>query len=182
MTHPTVPSRSDPQLPIDWVRSQFPALSGDWVLMDNAGGSAPLAGVIDRIADYAMQIVIDDRLPRDLDDMSATLKKVKAMKPDLLLVSGHAMGATTAARQIESMNIDVPMIAVTHCESAELINQFAFAVNGFLCPTQWSETLGYRDELFGSAADYARLFKTRYPNYTTVPNQSAQASAAVMSS
>ena len=138
------------------------------------------AGVIDRVADYAMQIVIDDRLPRDLDDMSATLEKVKAMKPDLLLVSGHAMGATTAARQIESMKIDVPMIAITHCESAELINQFAFAVNGFLCPTQWSETLGYRDDLFGSAADYARLFKARYPHYTTVPNQSAQASAAVM--
>ena len=52
MTHPTVPSRSYPQLPIDWVRSQFPALSGDWVLMDNAGGSAPLAGVIDRIGEY----------------------------------------------------------------------------------------------------------------------------------
>ncbi len=138
------------------------------------------AGVIDRIADYAMQIVVDDRLPRDLDDMTATLKKVEAVKPDLLLVSGHAMGATTAARQIESLGIDVPMIAITHCESAELIHQFARAVNGFLCPTQWSETLGYRDDLFGAAADYARLFRARFPNYARVPTQAAQASAAVM--
>lgn len=38
--------------PLDWVRSRFPALAGDWVLMDNAGGTAPLAEVADRVADY----------------------------------------------------------------------------------------------------------------------------------
>jgi branched-chain amino acid transport system substrate-binding protein len=138
------------------------------------------AGVIDHAGKYAMKIVIDDRLPPDLGDMSATLEKVRTMKPDLLLVSGHSMGATTAARQIDNMNIDVPMIAITHCESAELIHQFAYAANGFLCPTQWSETLSYHDDLFGSTAEYAKLFKARYPSYATVPNQSAQASAAVM--
>lgn len=138
------------------------------------------AGVIDYVKKYAMKIVVDDRLPPDLGDMSSTLEKVRTMKPDLLLVSGHSTGATTAARQIENMKIDVPIIAVTHCESAELISQFAFAVNGFLCPTQWSETLSYHDDLFGSAADYAKLFKARYPSYGSVPNQSAQASAAVM--
>jgi cysteine desulfurase family protein (TIGR01976 family) len=41
-----------PDLDLEWVRAQFPALAGDWVLMDNAGGSAPLASVIDRIAAY----------------------------------------------------------------------------------------------------------------------------------
>lgn len=138
------------------------------------------AGVVERAEEYGMRIIIDDRLPRDLDDMSSTLKKVKDMKPDLLLVSGHARGATTAARQIEKMNIQVPMIALTHCEAAELVHQFALSVNGILCPTQWSETLGYRDDLFGSAGDYAKLFKAEYPSYAIVPNQAAQASAAVM--
>ena len=37
---------------IDFVRSQFPALATDWALFDNAGGSPPLSGVIDRVADY----------------------------------------------------------------------------------------------------------------------------------
>jgi branched-chain amino acid transport system substrate-binding protein len=48
-----------------------------------------------------MNIVIDDKLPADLSDMSATLTKFKALKPDILLVSGHSKGAATAARQIE---------------------------------------------------------------------------------
>jgi cysteine desulfurase family protein (TIGR01976 family) len=49
-TTPAAPDQS--ALPMRWVRDQFPALAGDWVLMDNAGGSAPLASVIERIGDY----------------------------------------------------------------------------------------------------------------------------------
>ncbi len=138
------------------------------------------AGVADDISKYGMKIVIDDKLPRDLSDMSATLTKVRALKPDLLLVSGHSKGAATAARQIKELKIDVPMIAMTHCESAKVISKFGASTNGFLCPTQWAETLSYRDDLFGSAADYDKLFKATYSGYKNVPYQSAQATAAVM--
>jgi branched-chain amino acid transport system substrate-binding protein len=138
------------------------------------------AGVVDDVSKYGMKIVIDDKLPRDLSDMSATLTKVRAMKPDLLVVSGHSKGAATAARQIKEMKIDVPMIAITHCESAKVVDKFGASTNGFLCPTQWSETLSYSDDMFGTAADYDKLFKATYPDYKNVPYQSAQASAAVM--
>jgi len=138
------------------------------------------AGVLEDAKKYGMQIVIDDKLPRDLSDMSATLTKVRATKPDLLVVSGHSKGAATAARQIKEMQIDVPMIAITHCESADVVGKFGASTNGFLCPTQWSETLSYSDDLFGSAADYDKLFKETYTDYKTVPYQAAQASAAVM--
>jgi len=37
---------------IDYARSQFPALATDWALFDNAGGSPPLAGVIERVTGY----------------------------------------------------------------------------------------------------------------------------------
>lgn len=39
-------------LDIAFVRRQFPALAGDYVFLDNAGGSQALGRVIDRIADY----------------------------------------------------------------------------------------------------------------------------------
>lgn len=137
------------------------------------------AGVLADAKRHGMKIVIDDKLPRDLSDMSATLTKVKALKPDLLVVSGHTKGATTAARQISEMNIDVPLVAMTHCESADLVGKFGDKANGILCPTQWAETLTYKDKLFGSASDYDKLFRKTYPEYDTVPYQAAQASAAV---
>ncbi|RMD65068.1 MAG: amino acid ABC transporter substrate-binding protein [Alphaproteobacteria bacterium] len=138
------------------------------------------AGVIEDAKKYGMKIVVDDKLPRDLSDMSATLTKVKALKPDLLVVSGHSKGAATAARQVKEMRVMTPMVAVTHCEAAQVTAKFPDAVEGWLCPTQWAETLSYSDEYFGSAADYDKLFKQTYSSYKSVPYQAAQASAAVL--
>jgi len=139
------------------------------------------AGVVADMEKYGMQAVIDDKLPRDLSDMSATLTKIKALNPDLLLVSGHSKGAATAARQIGAMGIKVPMIAITHCEAADVTGKFPNAANGLLCPTQWAETLSYKDDFFGSAAEYDAEFKAAYPEYAdkSVPYQTAQATAAV---
>ena len=138
------------------------------------------AGVLDDMKKYGMKAVIDDKLPRDLSDMAATLTKVKALKPDLLVISGHSKGAATAARQLTEMKISVPMIAMTHCESAKVIKNFGAATNGYLCPTQWAETLAYKGAAFGTAKEYDTLFKATYKGYKNVPYQAAQATAAVL--
>ena len=69
---------------------------------------------------YAMKAVIDDKLPRHLSDLSATRTKVKALKPDMLVVSGYAKGASRAAPPLNEMNIGVPLVAFSRCESADL--------------------------------------------------------------
>ncbi len=138
------------------------------------------AGVLDDMKKFGMKVVIDDKMPADLSDISATLTKVKALKPDLLVISGHSKGAVTAARQINEMKINTPMIAMTHCEAAKIVTKFGAAVNDFLCPTQWAETLSYEGEYFGTAAEFDKLFKETYEGYKNVPYQAAQASAAVL--
>ena len=139
------------------------------------------AGVIEDAEKYEMKIVIDEQLPRDLSDMSSILTKVKLIKPDVLVVSGHSKGAATAVRQIEEQNVKVPMIAITHCEAADVVGNFGDAANDILCSTQWAETLSYSDDIFGTAANYELEFKAAYPEYAErkVPYQTAQASAAV---
>ena len=137
------------------------------------------AGVVDKINEYGMKTIIDDQLPADLSDMSTTLTKAKALRPDILIVSGHSKGAATAARQIDEMKISIPMIAMTHCEAAKVHEKFPNASNGFLCPTQWVETLSKSDAMFGTAAEWNAGFKAAHPSYSSVPYQSAQASAAV---
>ena len=139
------------------------------------------AGVLEDVEKFGMQTVIDEQLPRDLSDMSAILTKVKLLKPDVLIVSGHSKGAATAVRQIGEQNIDVPMIAITHCEAADVVGKFGAAANDFLCATQWAESLTYEDPIFGSASNYEKEFKSVYTEYAEkkVPYQTAQASAAV---
>ncbi len=136
------------------------------------------AGVIDDAKRWGMRVVIDDKLPKELNDMTATLTKVKAVKPDVLVVSGHSKGAALAIRQVHEMKVDVPMLAITHCEAADVIGKFGAAADYTLCATQWDETMSYRDGWFGSAGDYAKTFQAAY-GYVP-PYQAAESSAAVL--
>lgn len=134
-------------------------------------------GVMADAEKIGAKMVIDDKLPAELNDMAATLTKTKALKPDLLVVSGHAKGAALAIRQVSEMKVDVPMLAMTHCDSADIIGKFGAAAEGTLCAFQWDRSLSYSDSLFGSAEDFAVLFEKTY-GYAP-PYQAAESAAAV---
>jgi branched-chain amino acid transport system substrate-binding protein len=136
------------------------------------------AGVIDNATAYGMKVIIDDKLPKELNDMAATLTKVKAVRPDVLVVSGHSKGAATAIKQIAAMKVDVPILALTHCEAADVIGKFGANADYTLCATQWAETMSYRDDWFGSAADYAKDFEEQF-GYAP-PYQAAESTASVL--
>jgi branched-chain amino acid transport system substrate-binding protein len=136
------------------------------------------AGVLDDAKRYGMKVIIDDKLPKELTDMTATLTKVKALKPDVLVVSGHSKGATLAIRQTAQMKVDVPILAITHCEAADVIGKFGAKADYTLCATQWAPTMTYKDRWFGTAGDYAKTFEKEY-GYVP-PYQAAESSAAVL--
>lgn len=135
-------------------------------------------GVVEDAKKFGMKVIIDDKLPPEINDMSATLTKVKALKPDLLVVSGHAKGATLVVRQVKDMRVDVPMVAATHCDSAKVAETLGKAAEGFLCASQWDRSLAYKDKWFGSAEDFAKRFEKAY-DYAP-PYQAAESAAAVL--
>ncbi len=136
------------------------------------------AGVLDDAQTHSMNVVIDDKLPKELSDMTVTLTKVRALKPDVLVVSGHSKGAATAVRQMMEQKVEVPMFAITHCEAADVIGKFGAGADYTLCATQWAETMTYKDDYFGSASDYAKLFEKEY-GYVP-PYQAAESTASVL--
>jgi len=135
-------------------------------------------GVVDQMKKYGMKATIDDRMPPDLNDITGFLTKVKAIKADVLIVSGHAKGAVTTARQMGELKVQVPLVGMTHCEAGKVTQDFAKVAQGFVCPTQWDETMKASDPLFGTGAEYNKEMKA-FANYKVVPYQTAQASAAV---
>jgi len=135
-------------------------------------------GIVEDAKRHGMQIVADDKLPPELNDMAATLTKVRALKPDMLLVSGHEKGATLVVRQTAEMKIDVPIVATTHCDSAKIAESLGKTAEGVLCASQWDRKLSYKDKWFGSADDYAKLFEKEF-NYPA-PYQAAESTASVL--
>jgi branched-chain amino acid transport system substrate-binding protein len=135
-------------------------------------------GVVEEAQKWGMQVVIDDKLPPDLNDMSPALAKVKALSPDILVVSGHAKGAVLAVRQVAEQRVEVRALAMTQCDAGQIAEKFGRNAEYALCATQWDRSLSYRDRWFGTAEDYARMFEKqfKYPvNYGC-----AESSAAVL--
>src|SRR5438874_1790403 len=135
-------------------------------------------GILEAAQKHGMKILVDDKLPPEINDMAATLTKVKAVKPDLLLVSGHEKGATLVVRQTAEMKVDVPMVASTHCDSARIAENLPQAAEGVLCGSQWDRHLAYKDKWFGTADEYAQKFEKEF-SYPA-PYQAAESTAVVL--
>ncbi len=138
------------------------------------------AGILEDAERYGMKIAVDEKLPKEVTDMTTFLTKVKAVKPDILVVSAHTLGGALFIRQIREQQVNVPIVAMTHCESAKATDTETFgnAGEGILCAAQWSPSLAYSDKWFGSAADYAKTFEAEF-GYVP-PYQAAESSAAVL--
>lgn len=130
-----------------------------------------------RFARHGMMVVIDDQLPPDVEDMSATLSRVKMLRPDVLVISGQEKGALTAVRQMREQRVVVTMVAMTHCEKAQIADRLGNAAEQIFCAQQWHRSLNYKDELFGTAEDFAQAFEQAYQY--EAPAQAAQSAAAV---
>ena len=135
-------------------------------------------GIVDAEKRTGSKIIIDDKLPKELNDMAATLAKVKATKPDVLVVSGHSKGALTAIRQIYEMKVDIPMLAMTHCDASKLAKQHGRASEYALCAAQWHKELSYKDKYFGNGIEFDKDF-TKIYGYTP-PYQAAESAAALL--
>jgi len=135
-------------------------------------------GILDAAKRTGSKITIDDKLPKELNDMAATLAKVKATKPDVLVVSGHSKGALTAIRQISEMKVDVPMLAMTHCDASKLAKQHGRKSQYALCAAQWHKTLTYEDKFFGNGMQFDKEFTAMY-GYAP-PYQAAESAAALV--
>lgn len=137
-------------------------------------------GVREDAARYGMKVVIDEKFPKEVTDMTSFLTKVKALKPDLVVVSAHTVGGALFVRQMTEQKVSAPMVAMTHCESAKVTDTKVFGTSseGILCAGQWAPELTYKDNLFGSAMDYTNTFEKTY-GYVP-PYQAAESTAAVM--
>jgi branched-chain amino acid transport system substrate-binding protein len=134
-------------------------------------------GIVEDAKKYGMQIVIDDKLPAELNDMTATLTKVKALKPDALMISGHEKGAVLGIRQVAEQKVYVPMLALTHCDSAQITEKFGKESDYAFCGSQWDVSMTYTDRWFGNSQQYADVFKKAF-NYDP-PYQAAESTASV---
>ena len=115
-------------------------------------------------------------MPKDLNDITSFLTKVKALKPDVLIVSGHEKGAATAARQMAELQIQVPLVGMTHCEVGQGDAGLPEGLGRLRLPDAVGrDHEGGRSDVRHRGRTTTTQIKAAY-DYKVVPYQTAQAS------
>jgi len=135
------------------------------------------AGVLSDVQRLGIACIIDDQVPESFEDISATLDRVKKLKPDVFLVSGQDAMVASAVNQIEESGASVPFVAVTRCETARLAKDSPNSSNYVFCPVQWDRSARHEGKLFGTAEQFATLYENAFGHEPT--SAAAQAAAAV---
>ena len=71
-----------------FVRNRFPALAGDWIFLDNAGGSQVLATVADRVREYLLSTSVQLGATYDVSRLAAE-RVADGARAGALLVHGE---------------------------------------------------------------------------------------------
>ncbi len=85
-------------LPIEWIRSQFPALAGSTALLDNAGGSAPLGTVCERVAEYMRRWPV--QLGATYRESAVAAEELARARRELAVMLGGPAGRPVADDEI----------------------------------------------------------------------------------
>jgi branched-chain amino acid transport system substrate-binding protein len=137
------------------------------------------SGAVDEASKFAMKVVASETMTTEAAALVATLVKIAALKPDVLLMSGGS-GTAATIDAIEQAKLAVPVVGLTPCPVRGRGKKGRVAGNRIFCPTQWTRTLRYKGALFGTPAQYDKQFKAAFTGYARAPLEAAQASAAVM--
>ncbi|MBX5492525.1 MAG: amino acid ABC transporter substrate-binding protein [Chloroflexi bacterium] len=112
-----------------------------------------------------MEIVSFEEYPIGASDLSTPLLTAKARNPDVLVGTGYTNDLVLMTRQMKELRFNpkatVQTTGPTYASYTEALGADA---NYVISPTWWAPGLPYTDsgKLFGSAADYARLFQDKY--------------------
>lgn len=138
-------------------------------------------GLRARAAQLGLKVSLDESLPGDLADFGTVLAKVKNTAPDILVIAAHAKGAGTFVRQLAELQLQVPMIALSHCEAADIVTRNDVAANNLLCPSRRIEALANASSIYARPAAFAEAFAAMFKEYEgkSVPDEATQAAMAV---
>jgi len=119
--------------------------------------------------DAGLDVVAYESVPSNAD-LTPVISKIAALKPDVLAVGGHEEVLINVVKAAKSLNYRPKGLlmhyGVTNPAFAQTLGADADGTCGIVL---WLPTVPYKDEVFGTAADYAELARNRWgnvPDYT----------------
>jgi branched-chain amino acid transport system substrate-binding protein len=110
-----------------------------------------------------LQVVAQESFPEKTTDVSSALTKVRGKNPDLILGSVHVEEGIAIIKQSAELGVKPQGFGETVAPpTPDFAKALGDSANGVVGSTQWTPQVKGRDEIFGTATDYAADFKKRF--------------------
>jgi len=117
-----------------------------------------------------IKIVVDQKYQENASDFSSLLTEVKAAQPDAVFLASHETEALNFIRQAKGLDVNPKMlfsftVGVPTADFRKALGsdaEYAFGMSS------WLPNASLKDDWFGDAAQFAKLFKEKYgyePDY-----------------
>jgi branched-chain amino acid transport system substrate-binding protein len=140
------------------------------VAADDSFDVAVARGTRKLIESAGFKLVVDEQYRENSGDFSSILSRIKAEQPDAILWSGHEPEALNFIRQAKSLDANARYfyaftVGVPTADFRRALGKDADDAFGM---TPWLPSEQLRDDWFGDAAQFAKLYKETYgyePDY-----------------
>lgn len=141
-----------------------------------------LAGAQDYATERGLKTNYLSYYPLNPTDMSAQIAAIKALRPDMILVSGHLQDAILFTRQAHGACLSPKVVGMTVGPATQAFRaNLGAEANYIFGATQWTSALNYSgDDIWGTPQRYTSAFIAQFPSYTEIPYQVAESTAALV--
>ena len=138
-------------------------------------------GAKERAEKLGMKVVYFEKYPPTVKDLTPIMTQVKQLNPDIFLSSGLLEEAIFLAKSYRELRINSKIIGFA---SGPHIPDFLAALGDTaeysLGYGWWAPTLTTKDDFFGSAQDYAKLYERKYKQPASYVSAAASAAGLVL--
>ena len=132
------------------------------------GANVPFcADAADGFKEYAqklgLSIVHFELFPMSLGDYNSLVSKVKAKKPDILLVGSHSLVAIRTVKALKEIDFSPSGVFFSYGPTVpDFVDSLRKDAEYVFAASEWTPNLPYRDDFFGSARDFYNQYVKRF--------------------
>ena len=126
-----------------------------------------------------IEVIHYELFPMALEDYNSLLAKVKNKNPDVLFVGSHLLVAMKTIKAMKEIDFSPKAVAFSYGPTVpKFIEDLKGDAEYVIAASEWTSNMPYKDQIFGSAADFDKLYLDRFkrhPDYV----EAASAGGAV---
>ena len=147
---------------------------------DDGFSQTAAKGGVAEVKKQGLRIVAQESFPEHTTDVSSALTKIRSKKPDLVLGSVHIEEGIAIVKQSKELGVKPAggFGETVAPPTPDFQKALGDSADGVVGSTQWTPQVKGKDAVFGSAADYAKDFESRFG--AKAEYHSAEAAAACL--